>query len=271
MGSRYGFSMLMKKASLAGAFFVSAIWLSAAQAFCPAPGGLTSVVVQRVVDGDTLRLADGRSVRMIGLNTPELGKKGRSDEPFAVAARKRLEALVAASDGRVGLLPGKESKDHYGRTLAHVFAADGVNLEATMLAEGLGYLVAVAPNVDFVDCQQAAERSARQAGLGLWRQSPVLKADQISTSGFALLSGRVSKVQRNRGGIWIELQDSVVLRVAPNLLDRFDADSLQRLEGKPIEARGWVLDRSRRGGLKPGQARWMLPLTDPAMIQVMSR
>ncbi|MEZ1317271.1 thermonuclease family protein [Pseudomonas fluorescens] len=263
--------MLMKKASLAGAFFVSAIWFSAAQAFCPAPGGLTSVAVQRVVDGDTLRLADGRSVRMIGLNTPELGKKGRSDEPFAVAARKRLEALVAASDGRVGLLPGKESKDHYGRTLAHVFAADGANLEATMLAEGLGYLVAVAPNVDFVDCQQAAERSARQAGLGLWRQSPVLKADQISTSGFALLSGRVSKVQRNRGGIWIELQDSVVLRVAPNLLDRFDADSLQRLEGKPIEARGWVLDRSRRGGLKPGQARWMLPLTDPAMIQVMSR
>lgn len=268
MGSRYGFSMLMKKASLVGAFFVSAIWLSAAQAFCPAPGALTSVAVQRVVDGDTLRLVDGRSVRMIGLNTPELGKKGRSDEPFAVAARKRLEALVAASDGRVGLLPGKESQDHYGRTLAHVYSADGNNLEAQMLAEGLGFLVAVPPNVDLVDCQQAAERSARQAGLGVWRQSPVLKADQISASGFAVLSGRVSKVQRNRGGVWIELQDSVVLRVAPNVLARFDAASLERLKGKQIEARGWVLDRSRRGGLKDGQARWMLPLTDPAMLEV---
>ena len=259
--------MLMKKASLAGAFFVSAIWLSGAQAFCPTPGGLTPVAVQRVVDGDTLRLSDGRNVRMIGLNTPELGKKGRSDKPFAVAARKRLEALVAASDGQVGLLPGKESKDHYGRTLAHVYAADGTNLEAQMLAEGLGFLVAVAPNVDLVDCQQAAERSARQAGLGLWRQSPVLKAEQISTSGFAVLSGRVSRVQRNRGGIWIELQDSVVLRVAPNLLGRFDVNSLQSLQGKQVEARGWVLDRSRKGGLKHGQARWMLPLTDPAMLQ----
>lgn len=261
--------MLMKKASLAGAFFVSAIWLPAAQAFCPAPGALASVAVQRVVDGDTLRLSDGRSVRMIGLNTPELGKKGRSDEPFAVAARGRLEALVAASDGRVGLLPGKESKDHYGRTLAHVYSADGANLEAQMLAEGLGFLVAIPPNVDLVACQQAAERSARQAGLGVWRQSPVLKADQISAAGFAVLSGRVSKVQRNRGGVWIELQDSVVLRVAPNLLARFDASSLQRLEGRQIEARGWVLDRSRRGGLKEGQARWMLPLTDPAMLEVM--
>lgn len=263
-----GFSLLLKKASLAGAFFVSAIWLSGAQAFCPTPSGLESVTVQRVVDGDTLRLSDGRSVRMIGLNTPELGKQGRSDEPFAVVARKRLQALVAASDGRVGLLPGKESKDHYGRTLAHLYGANGANLEAQMLAEGLGFQVAVAPNVDLVSCQQAAERSARQAGLGVWQQSPVLKAEQINASGFAVLSGRVSKVQRNRGGVWIELQDSVVLRVAPNLFGQFDVAALENLEGKQIEARGWVLDRSRRGGLKSGQARWLLPLTDPSMLQI---
>mgnify|MGYP003556152487 FL=1 len=262
-----GFSLLMKKASLAGAFFVSAFWLSAVQAFCPAPDGLASVAVQRVVDGDTLRLSDGRSVRMIGLNTPELGKKGRADEPFAVTARKRLEALVAASDGQLALLPGKESKDSYGRTLAHLYGADGANLEAQMLAEGLGFQVAVAPNVDLVICQQTAERSARRAGLGVWRQSPVLKAEQITTSGFAVLGGRVSKVQRNRGGVWIELQDSVVLRVAPNVLGQFDVAALERLKGKQIEARGWVVDRSRRGGLKDGQARWLLPLTHPAMLQ----
>jgi endonuclease YncB( thermonuclease family) len=264
-----GFTLLMKKASLAGAFFVSAFWLCAAQAFCPAPDGLASITVQRVVDGDTLRLSDGRSVRMIGLNTPELGRKGRADEPFAVTARKRLEALVAASDGRLAVLPGKESKDNYGRTLAHLYSADGANLEAQMLAEGLGFQVAVAPNVDLVACQQAAERSARQAGLGVWRQSPVLKAEQINTSGFAVLSGRVSKVQRNRGGVWIELQDAVVLRVAPNMLGQFDVAALERLKGKQIEARGWVVDRSRRGGRKNGQARWLLPLTHPAMLQAL--
>ncbi|WP_095120821.1 thermonuclease family protein [Pseudomonas sp. Irchel s3f10] len=262
-----GFSSLLKKASLAGAFFVSAIWLSGAQAFCPAPAGLTSVTVQRVVDGDTLRLSDGRSVRMIGLNTPELGKQGRSDEPFAVAARKRLQALVDASGGRVGLRPGKQAKDHYGRTLAHIYSASGANLEAQMLADGLGFQVAVAPNVDLVACQQAAERSARNTGHGLWRQSPVLKAEQIQRSGFAVISGRVSKVQRNRGGIWIELQDALVLRVAPNLVGQFDNARLQALKGKQIEARGWIVDRSRRGGLQSGQSRWLLPLTDPSMLQ----
>lgn len=262
-----GFSSLLKKASLAGAFFVSAIWLSAAQAFCPAPSGLAIVAVQRVVDGDTVRLSDGRSVRMIGLNTPELGKQGRSDEPFALMARKRLEALVADSGGRVGVLPGKQAKDHYGRTLAHLYSVSGANLEAQMLADGLGFQVAVAPNVDLVACQQAAERSARQAGRGLWRRSPVLKAEQIQRSGFAVVSGRVSKVQRNRGGIWIELQDSLVLRVAPNLVGQFDNARLQALKGKQIEARGWVVDRSRRGGLQSGQSRWLLPLTDPSMLQ----
>ena len=262
-----GFSLLLKKASLAGAFFVSAIWLSSAQAFCPVPSGLTSVAVQRVVDGDTVRLSDGRSVRMIGLNTPELGKEGRSDEPFAVAARKRLQALVDASGGRVGLRLGKQAKDHYGRTLAHIYSAGGANLEAQMLADGLGFQVAVAPNVDLVKCQQAAESSARQAGLGLWRQSPVLKAEQIQRSGFAVVQGRVSKVQRNRGGIWIELQGSLVLRVAPNLVGQFDHVPLQALKGRQIEARGWIVDRSRRGGLKSDESRWLLPLTDPSMLQ----
>ncbi|AHL31754.1 nuclease [Pseudomonas brassicacearum] len=262
---------MIKKASLAGAFFVSAIWLTGAQAFCPAPTGLPQVKVQRVVDGDTLRLADGRSVRMIGLNSPELGRQGRSDEPFAVAARRRLEALVATGDGRVGLVLGKEGKDRYGRTLAHVYSADGTNLEAKLLAEGLGFHVAVAPNVDLADCQAAAERQAREAGLGLWKRSPVLDTRQIKTPGFAVLSGRVSEVRRNRGGVWLELQDSVVLRVAPNFLGRFDRAALEHLKGRQIEARGWVVDRSRREGLKPGQARWLLPLTDPAMLSVISQ
>jgi len=265
----YGLSSLIKKASLAGAFFVSAIWLASAQAevFCPAPGNVATFDVQRVVDGDTVRLKDGRSVRMIGVNAPETGKKGRTDEPFAVAARERLQSLVDASGGRVGVVPGRESKDRYGRTLAHLYGANGENLEAQLLAEGLGFQVAVAPNVELVACQQAAERSARRARLGLWRQSPVVDAAKIRRSGFAVVGGQVSNIERNRGGVWIELQGSLVLRIAPNRVAAFDGALLKGLQGQSIEARGWVLDRSRRGGLENSQARWLLPLTDPGMLQ----
>lgn len=264
-----GFCKLLKKASLVGAFFVPGIWLSVAHAhvFCPAPATLAQVDVQRVVDGDTVRLKDGRSVRMIGLNAPETGKKGRTDEPYSVAARERLQALVDAGGGRVGLVEGREGKDRYGRTLAHLYGADGENLEARLLAEGLGFQVGVAPNVDLVACQQAAENSARKAHLGLWRQSPVQRVAQLKQSGFALVSGQVRKIERNRGGVWIELQGSLVLRIAPDLLNNFDSALITGLQGKTVEVRGWVQDRAKRGGVKNGHARWLLPLTDPGMLK----
>ena len=78
-------------------------------------------------------------------------------------------------------------------------------------------------------------------------------------------------MQRNRGGMWIELQGSLVLRIAPAHLSAFDTATLQRLEGRQVEARGWVVDRSRRGGLKKGQSRWQLSLTHPAMLDLSRR
>jgi endonuclease YncB( thermonuclease family) len=264
-----GYPALLKKASFVGAFFVFGVYSGVALAFCPAPDNLPSVKVQRVVDGDTLRLVDGRAVRLIGLNSPEMGRQGRSAEPFAEAARKRLQALVAASDERVVLQLGKQAKDHYGRTLAHAYDNRGRNLEAQLLAEGLGYLVAVAPNLTLVQCQQAAERVARKARAGLWQRSPVQAPKQLNSGGFALLQGRVQRIERNGGGLWLEMGDSLVLHIAPRALGNFDLRAVQGLEGHTVEARGWVIDRAKHGGLRAGQARWMLPLTDKAMLKVL--
>ncbi|MGC5699969.1 thermonuclease family protein [Pseudomonas sp. NFXW11] len=257
----------MKKAPHVGAFFVSAIWLTAAQAFCPAPKGLVPATVQRVVDGDTLHLSDGRRVRMLGLNAPELAGKGRAAEPLAKAARQRLQRLVARSGGRVGLLPGRERHDRYGRTLAHVYDRNGRNLEAQLLAEGLAVQIALLPNVALVACQQAAENHARRARLGLWRRSPVLKAEQIRRSGFALLEGSVRKVRRNREGIWLTLPGRLVLHIAPNVLKRFDRRSLEGLAGRRIEVRGWVREAAPQAWSKAGDIRWILSVKDSSMLR----
>ncbi len=137
------FSEHLKKASLVGAFFVFVLFSLQAQALCSATGPLSRADVATVIDGDTLRLRDGRSVRLIGLNAPELGRKGRKAEPYAQAAKRRLQVLVDASDGRIGLRPGQQGRDHYGRVLAHAFDHRGANLEAALLVEGLGYFVAM--------------------------------------------------------------------------------------------------------------------------------
>ncbi|ARU90112.1 thermonuclease family protein [Pseudomonas sp. M30-35] len=259
----------LKKASLVGAFFVFAIYLSPALALCPTAGEAPVVSVSRVVDGDTLRLADGRSVRLIGINTPEMAGKGRTVEPYAEQAKRRLSALVAASDGRIALQVGVEPKDRYGRTLAHVYDTQGRSLEAQLLAEGLGYWVAVAPNLEQRQCLQVAEQTARVAKLGIWRNPPFITPEALNAGGFALVRGTVRRVQRNRGGIWLEMGGSLVLRVPVDQADAFSKAQGQDLVGRAVEARGWVVDRARRSTSSNKYARWMLTLGHESMLQVL--
>ncbi|AZZ43908.1 nuclease [Pseudomonadaceae bacterium SI-3] len=262
------FSEQLKKASLVGAFFVSIFFSLQAAALCPASEPLSRVKVATVIDGDTLRLVDGRSVRLIGLNATEMGRKGRSAEPFAEAARNRLQSLVSTNDGYVAIRIGRQSRDHYGRVLAHAFDKHGENLEAQMLAEGLGFFIAIAPNVSLAECQRAAERQARSAGKGVWRQPPVIAVDRVRGGGFAIVRARVERMETNRGGVWLELGGSLVVQIPPQVVAAFD-DALKGLSGKDVEVRGWVIDRKSRGD-RSRRARWLLKLSHPSMLMPLS-
>mgnify|MGYP001055235892 CR=1 FL=1 len=75
-------------------------------------------------------------------------------------------------------------------------------------------------------------------------------------------------VEQNRGGVWLQLDGPLVLQVASKVLPEFDLKALRALRGRQVEARGWVIDRARRGQQQAGQSRWLLPLTHPAMLEV---
>ncbi|MDR0276696.1 MAG: thermonuclease family protein [Paucimonas sp.] len=242
---------------------MAAIWQAPVLAFCPVPSGQKMVTVRHVVDGDTLRLVDGRSVRLIGINTPEIGRKGKRSEALAETARRRLAVLVRESGGRVGLVAGRESRDKYGRTLAHVYGRSGDNLAARLLGEGLGYRVAVAPNNRLVACQRRAEQAARHAGIGLWRKPSLVAARDLRRSGFAVVSGKVSAIRRHRGAIRLEIDHSLVVSVPRSVPLSVTAG----LMGKRVEVRGWVLDRSRTRGSSARGKRWLLPLGDASMLE----
>ena len=96
-------------------------------------------LVERVHDGDTLRATiDGRSepVRLLGIDTPEIGDKARcpAEQAKAVAARDRLRALVAAAGDRRLCTAGR---DRYDRVLASLLL-DGQDASERLIAEGLG-------------------------------------------------------------------------------------------------------------------------------------
>ncbi|WP_193074915.1 thermonuclease family protein [Pseudomonas sp. FME51] len=251
-----------QKAPQWGAFFV--VWLLAGAALadsCSQPGAGDPVVSRHVIDGDTLDLVDGRRVRLIGINAPEIGRSGKPSEPYAQKARVGLERL-AGEDG-LRLVIGVEPKDRYGRTLGHLFDVRGANIEGQLLRGGMGFAIGIAPNLALLDCHLGLEARARGERLGVWSQVPVMRAADIRAGGFHLIRGRVVTVERAGRYVWVGMDGPLTLRLTDVGSGRFGG--VDSWPGRQLEVRGWVVDRQSR---RRGHKRFMLPLLEPRMVNV---
>lgn len=206
------------------------------------------VRVDHIYDGDTVKLIDGRRLRLIGIDTPEIGRDGEPSEPFAKEAHEALRELLKGNE-TLHLRLGKERKDRYGRLLAHLFLEDNTSVEAWLLEQGLARWLMVPPNDWNLACYQAAEQRARSRKLGIWS----LPNHQVVTSGalpakargFHLIKGRVLFVGESRHAIWLNLPGDVGLRIDRDDLSYFRDQKLERMEGQFITARGWLQPRER--------------------------
>lgn len=260
----YSVVTVLKKASLVGAFFwLLSSSLYATPRFCTLQQSVPEYAVQHVVDGDTVRLQDGRSVRLIGINAPELAGRGRTAEPYALKATRYLRALLKSNEDKVALRLGEQSRDRYGRVLAHMYDRNGASIAEQLLAAGLAYHVAIAPNAALAACLAQAEQVAREQHLGVWASTNFIQAHELSRGGFTLLQGRIEKVQRNKGGVWLELGHSVTVNVPNTALQYFTAEQFEQWQGRTLKARGWVYERKRQ----PSKyARWRLTVSHPSML-----
>lgn len=139
----------------------------------------TTVRIMRVVDGDTLkvRVADGRrrSVRLIGIDTPETVKPGTPVQcggPEASAAMRVLaySRIRPRAIGRVATLiadPTQDRIDRYGRLLAYV-ESDGRDLGRSLVEQGWARVRVYAGPFARLGDYRAQERRARGAGRGVW-------------------------------------------------------------------------------------------------------
>jgi endonuclease YncB( thermonuclease family) len=124
----------------------------------PAPGPDESLVV-RVIDGDTVELADGSRVRYLCIDTPERG------EPFYVEASERNRELVAGKGVR--LEPGVEDVDRYGRLLRYVYV-DGVFVNAELVSGGYARTLIFDEDEAQAELLRRLEAEAKAAKRGLW-------------------------------------------------------------------------------------------------------
>lgn len=122
--------------------------------------------VERVVDGDTLVIAGGQRVRLIGVNTPETKDPRRPVEPFGPEAAEFTRRHVAGR--KVRLEFDRERRDRYDRILVYLYVGDWF-LNEELIRNGLGraelkYHYSSVMKRRF----RAAEEEARRECLGIW-------------------------------------------------------------------------------------------------------
>jgi endonuclease YncB( thermonuclease family) len=169
---------------------VSASLVVSAAGLASEPRRSETAVVASIYDGDTLSLRDGRRVRLLQIDTPELG----SGECYSRAARTALTGL--APIGRPVVLeldPALDRTDRYGRSLRYV-KRNGVNVNVELVRRGAAapYFYRSERGRYAITLMRAAQR-AKVSKLGLWKACPstVLSPERsISTgrSGLATLT-----------------------------------------------------------------------------------
>ena len=221
------------------------------------------VTVEKVFDGDTVSLTDGRHLRFIAINTPEMARNTRPPQPLAETAKHRLEALLAG-DKTLRLRYDEERRDRHGRLLAHPFLHDGRNLSQQLLQAGLGFQVTVPPNLLLLTCYQRAERDARRQQRGVWKRKYYRprQASQLGTNdtGFRRITGSVSRIGESRRAYWLNLGHGFALRLPKADIKHFPFPP-DSLINKSLTVRGWIY--SHRGELR-------MNLRHPASIEKMA-
>jgi endonuclease YncB( thermonuclease family) len=213
--------------------------------------------VAAVTDARSFRLADGREIRLAGV------------EPVSLEAARRTTALSAIIGGRDVMLRGEDdAPDRYGRQTAFVFVAGEENsVQAALLAQGEALAAADIPEKDCAGALLAAEAAGRAAKKGIWADPSATKnaestGDILAGNGrFMLVEGRVLSVRQagattylNFGRNWTrDFAVTISRRVVPSLEAAGMAP--KSLENRRIRVRGFIETRTgpRIELLRPGQ------------------
>lgn len=197
--------------------------------------------IKTVYDGDTVVLEDGRKVRLLGINTPEVQHRDKMADAGGDEAKRWLIAKL--QNTKVRLETDAEKTDKYDRTLAHLFTEKKEHINLQLAAAGLAEVSIYPPNLLYVDELVKAQNQAEQNKLGIWRRPeyaamPVSSLTEAGHTGWTRLVGKVVNVRNTRKSIYLEFSDSFEARIESKWVDLFP--DLNAYVGKNVEVRGWL-------------------------------
>jgi endonuclease YncB( thermonuclease family) len=219
------------------------------------PAGLSapeSAGIASVIDGDTVKLADGTVLRLSGIEAPkpDLAPDDAAMAALAAAATTALRALIGR--GPVALRLDFLKRDRYGRRLAQVFSGSGDWLQAALVLAGHARVRGDAHNRLGLPALLRLEASARDNAQGIWRHPAfaVRRADDPKLArlagSFQIIAGPVFAAAVMRGTGFINFSPDratdLTLVLKKPALDLFARAMLDvaSLTGKTIRCRGWL-------------------------------
>ncbi|EKE13617.1 MAG: nuclease [uncultured bacterium] len=125
---------------------------------------VSPITVTEVSDGDTLKLSDGKTFRLYGVNAPEV------KEAYFEEAEAFTENLVLGKE--ISFEQEENYKeDKFGRTLGYVFI-NGANLNIELVRNGFARVVLYEKRakIKYQDELLAAEKEAKEMKLGVWEK-----------------------------------------------------------------------------------------------------
>lgn len=199
--------------------------------------------VKTVYDGDTIVLEDGRKIRLLGINTPEVQHHDKVADAGGDDAKRWLQNKLQNS--RVRLELSTEKNDKYGRILAHLFTDKKDHINLQLVAAGLAAVSIYPQNLLYVPELVQAEDQAEKAGLGIWGQSqyqPIAVADltEAGHPGWTRIVGKVTNVQTSRKSVYMEFSGTshFQARIEKQWLPLYP--DVNGYKGKTVEVRGWL-------------------------------
>jgi endonuclease YncB( thermonuclease family) len=123
-----------------------------------------TAVITRVVDGDTVELDNGKTVRLIGIDTPEVYG---GTECGGAQASAYMERIASGRRVSVRTDPTQDTYDRYGRLLAYLDAG-GTDLGEAVLRAGWARVYVYDQPFRRLSAYRRAGRSARGGDRGIW-------------------------------------------------------------------------------------------------------
>ncbi len=133
--------------------------------------------VRWVADGDSIVLENGRQIRYIGINAPEIEHEDQKAEPYGDKSKTINQNLVLHQSVRLEF--DREKKDRYGRTLAYVYLRNGQFINVEMISRGAAYFLYIRPNTKYMKLFIKQQQSAMHSRKGLWQDWKESKAEYI--------------------------------------------------------------------------------------------